>query len=119
MGWFEIPVSDMDRAVAFYNSVLGLELVVVDLGPIRMAVMPTNRNAYGAGGALVQNENYTPQTDGLLAYFQCPDVKQALNRANASGGKILLEKRHVSDDFGFMGLALDSEGNRIAFQSHK
>jgi len=117
VSWFEIPVSDMERAVKFYNTVMGWNLKAVDLGQLQMAWMPMDREKYGASGALVKNENYTPQTDGTLIYLQCADVSTILSKVDLAGGKTLINKRMISPEFGFMGLALDSEGNRIAFHS--
>ena len=38
--WFEIPVTDMKRSMAFYGSVLDNELRLDETGPNPMAILP-------------------------------------------------------------------------------
>lgn len=38
--WFEIPVTDMERAKAFYRTVLEVELKDENMGPNPMAIFP-------------------------------------------------------------------------------
>jgi uncharacterized protein len=37
VGWFEIPVLDMERAILFYETVFGFKLTRKKMGPIDMA----------------------------------------------------------------------------------
>ena len=61
VGWFEIPVLDMDRAVNFYEYVFSIKLERNDLGDLDMAWFPWNEKALAAPGSLLQNEEfYTP-----------------------------------------------------------
>ena len=50
IGWFDIYVEDMDRAVTFYESVLGqkLEKIIDPTGATQMMSFPANMKAYGA-----------------------------------------------------------------------
>ena len=42
--WMEIPVSDLDKAIGFYNKVLKTELnLVTDMGPNPVAMFPTKK----------------------------------------------------------------------------
>ena len=117
ISWFEVPVNDMDRAIKFYNGVFAWELKVIDAGPLQMAWFPSDDNEYGAGGSLVLNEHYAPGSVGILVYFQCDDVEKTLAKVDLAGGKVILEKKLIAPDIGYMGAAIDSEGNRIAFHS--
>jgi len=117
VGWFEIPVTDMDRAVRFYETVFDLRLERHLLGPLDMAWFPSDENGNGAPGSLVLNETYyKPSQDGMLIYFTAfsgdPDVE--LSKVENAGGKVLRPKTLISKDAGYMALILDSEGNRIA-----
>ena len=40
VGWFEIPVNDMDRAKTFYEKVFDVTISVHDLGEIIMGWFP-------------------------------------------------------------------------------
>ena len=84
-----------------------------------MAWFPSDEKAHGAGGSLVLNEHYTPGSNGILVYFQCDDVEVTTARVGAAGGQVILEKKLITPDIGYMGAAIDSEGNRIAFHSKK
>ena len=117
ISWFEVPVTDMDRAVKFYNSVFDWNLEVQDFGELKMAWFPSDDKSYGAGGSLVLNEHYTPGSVGILVYFQCEDVDKTNAKVGTAGGKVILEKKLIAPDIGYMGAAIDSEGNRIAFHS--
>lgn len=116
VGWFEIPVTDMARARAFYEYVLGLELEEHELGPLRMAWFPMDDKVAGAAGSLVQNEAYRPSTEGVLVYFTAPDIDAAVSRAKEKGGRVIAEKFSVGE-WGFVALIQDSEGNRVGLHS--
>jgi len=122
VGWFEIPVSDMGRAIRFYETVFDTKLNRFPMGPLEMAMFPDGDEAMGSSGALVFHEEfYKPSQEGTLIYFtaQSGDLANELARVENAGGKVLIEKRPIADDIGFMGLFLDSEGNRIAIHSRK
>ena len=120
VGWFEIPVADMDRARTFYNTVFGYELPVSDMGDLKMAWFPSNMEEPGATGSLIYNEeHYTPSTAGTLVYLSCEDVAETIAKVEGAGGKVLQNKKKISDTAGYMGLFLDTEGNRVALHSWK
>jgi predicted enzyme related to lactoylglutathione lyase len=117
VSWVEVPVRDMQRAIKFYNSIFGWDLQEMQMGPLSMAWFPGDPEGKGSGGSLVLNEHYVPSADGSLIYFSCDNVKDVVDRVVPAGGNVLREKTMISPDIGFMGLAIDTEGNRIAFHS--
>jgi hypothetical protein len=120
VGWFEIPVLDMRRAITFYEGVFGFRLQHQQLGQLEMAWFPAVTSGLGAAGSLVfAPDHYTPSRDGTLIYFTAfsGDVAAELSRVEPAGGTVLRQKTLISDDVGYMGLFLDSEGNRIAVHS--
>lgn len=122
VGWFEIPVQDMARAMKFYERMLDVQLDRHQLGPLDMAWFPALEDAGGAAGSLVkQPEHYQPSTEGVLVYFTAHsgNLQNELNRVKNAGGKVLQEKTQISEEIGYMALFLDSEGNRIALHSRK
>ncbi len=120
VGWFEIPVLDMDRAVSFYESVFECKLELQNLGPLKMAWFPWDHNEKGAGGGLVKHDEfYTPSADGVRIYFSSEDVADELARVESAGGKIVSPKKEIAPDIGFMALFMDTEGNRIALHSRQ
>lgn len=124
VGWFEIPVTDMDRAIKFYEAVFDVKFDRQPMGPFDMAMLPwaTNEGALGASGALIKHQEfYKPSTDGTLIYFSPPsgDLKNELGRVEAAGGKVLQEKTLITEEIGYMGMFLDTEGNRLALHSRQ
>ncbi len=120
--WFEIPVSDMERAIKFYETVFDISLSRHNPGPVDMAWFPGLENGNGSPGSLVFNEKaYKPSVDGVLIYFTVysGDLSIELDKVEKAGGKILRQKTRISEDFGSMALIVDSEGNRIALHSRK
>ena len=120
VSWFEIPVADMDRAVKFYSTVLDIKMEINQMGPLLMAWFPSEHGKPGANGSLVKHEEaYVPSNHGALLYFSCEEVQTCLDRVESVGGTVLVNKKLIAEDVGYMGLALDSEGNRIAFHSNQ
>ncbi|UZD22654.1 VOC family protein [Algoriphagus halophytocola] len=121
VGWFEIPVKDMDRAILFYEKVFECKLEKQVMGDFQMAWFPWEDNDIGAGGSLVYHEQFyaTSEKAGPLIYFNSEDCSVELKRVEEAGGKVQIEKRMIAPDIGFMGVFIDSEGNRIALYSRK
>ena len=121
VGWFEIPVSDMERAKAFYDAVFQVEIKLQDFGGTKMGWFPSDHGKPGAAGTLIQNKDwYKPsEGDGVLIYFNSLDLQNELGRIEPSGGKIVQSKTQISPGIGYMAVFLDSEGNRIALHSRQ
>lgn len=119
VGWFEIPVQDMDRAIAFYQNVFDCTLEKQVMGDFQMAWFPSDPSKAGASGSLVFHKDFyqTSAKAGALIYFSSEDCDLELKRAKESGGEVQIPKRMIAPDIGFMGVFLDSEGNRIAVHS--
>lgn len=114
--WFEIPVSDMPRAKAFYEQVFAVHLEEQPMGSTQMAFFSMSNETYGATGALTLGKDYTPSHSGVLIYFTTPDIDATLASGEATGGKILTAKTGIGE-YGFIGVMQDSEGNRIGLHS--
>lgn len=119
ISWFEIPVTDMDRAKKFYETVFQVNIAINEFGGLLMGWFPPAEDitAPGISGSLVQHEDYIPSdTHGVLVYFnsQSGDIDNELSRVEAAGGKIVKPKILISNEIGYMGLIIDTEGNRIA-----
>lgn len=118
LNWFEIPAADLNRAVKFYSEVLDGKLFITDFGGFKIAFFPMEGN--GVGGALCEGEWYKPSKEGAIIYLNAnPDLILPLSKVEAAGGKVIMDKKLISDDIGYMALFIDSEGNRVAFHSNK
>ena len=121
-GWFEIPVLDMDRAIRFYETVFEFSLQREKMGDLDMGWFPFDMEKYGSPGSLVcAPDFYKPSDQGVLIYLTATSGNLAveLGRVQKAGGKVMIEKKKISDEHGYMGVFLDSEGNRIALHSRE
>ncbi len=115
INWFELPAENFDRAVKFYNEVLGASLQPHQMGEAQMAFFPTKDN--GVGGCVVHGNGSKPNADGTLVYLNGgEDLADPLSRVEASGGKVVMPKTSIGEN-GFMAIFMDTEGNRVAFHS--
>ena len=113
IAWFDIPVTDLDRAMEFCENVLAISFMDTDPdSPV--AVME-----HGPGdvaGCLFKNEGWLPSAQGVLMYFPVEGrMNEAVSLVEANGGSIL-EETHCIDPHGYRAVGLDSEGNRIALR---
>lgn len=116
INWFEIPVTDMDRAKKFYETVFNFEMVKNNMANLEMAWFPMEENAPGATGSLIKADSYVPSYDGSMVYFSVEDIDKTLAAINANGGKTLNPKMSIGE-YGFVAHFEDCEGNRVALHS--
>ena len=114
INWFEIAVTELDRAVAFYSSVFGIEMHTMDMTGTQMAMFP----AEGGGGALVKGEDYTPSMDGALVYLNGgDDLSGALGKIESAGGKVIVPKTHIGEGMGYFAMFIYTEVNKVDLHS--
>ena len=108
MVWGEIPVTDMDKAVAFYNTVFGYQSVIDTSGPNPMAVLGGLENT--AGAHLYPG---TPAPDGgNTIHLGLPDSLEAgMARCTAAGGTVVSPPIQIPP--GRFAYAKDPDGNSI------
>ncbi|QBX99452.1 VOC family protein [Rhodophyticola sp. CCM32] len=109
--WFEIPVRDLDRSVAFYNAVLDTDMTIDTSGPNPMAVFPYQDPATGTSGHIYPG---TPSENGPTVHLVAPDSLAATRkRVEAAGGKA--ESPDIAIPAGAFFYARDPDGNSIGF----
>jgi uncharacterized protein len=118
IGWFDIYVDDMDRAVGFYESVFNykLEKIGDPSGETQMMGFPADMNAYGASGALVKSDHARPGMGGTMIYFSVKDCSVEESRVIAANGTIARSKFSIGE-FGWVTLCVDTEGNMFGLNS--
>ena len=119
INWFEIPVTDMDRAQAFYETLLGAPLRRETMGPQTLAVLPYTEPA--VGGALISGEHIpAPSGAGTLIYLNVnPSLDAALARALAAGARLVTPRVDLPDGMGSFVHVIDVEGNRIGLHAQQ
>ena len=116
VGWFEIYVQDMDRAKAFYEGVLALQLENLEMPEIEMWAFPMDMQRSGASGSLVKIAGYPSGGNSTLVYFSCTDCGVEESRVEQNGGRIEKPKTSIGE-YGFITLAFDTEGNMFGLHS--
>jgi uncharacterized protein len=119
VGWFDIYVDDMDRAQAFYETVLDTKLTSMD-DPndptAQMRAFGDDFVSHGAGGALVKLEYAKPGPGGSMVYFSCDDCSVEQARVSAAGGTVVRPKFSIGEH-GSVAIVTDTEGNMIGLHS--
>lgn len=120
VAWFDIYVDDLDRAVAFYETVLGhkLEAMGDPTGETQMMSFPADMSAYGAAGALTKSEHAKPGVGGTIIYFSSQDCADEQSRVVEAGGVVVRPKFSIGE-FGWVCLCQDTEGNVFGLNSMK
>jgi len=116
ISWFELPVTDLDRAATFYGAILR-----ASFGPItraegrRYLVFPAEG---GISGALVQGESYVPSREGSLLFLEAGEsIGAVVGRVETAGGAVLA--RVDMGDWGVAAFIVDAEGNRVALHARR
>lgn len=118
ISWFEIPVTDVQRAKKFYETIFDIQMTEIKLGKDFIIVLfPVEEGT--VGGALCKNENfYKPSQTGNILYLNAnPNLQNVLEKVEQAGGKTIKPKTHISDAFGFMAYIEDTEGTKLALHS--
>jgi len=119
LNWFEISVTDFDRAQKFYETIFDIKLQVMQFGAAKMGLFPMEPGNGKLSGAIVKSEFHKPSAEGVLVYMNGdPDLSVALGKVIAAGGSIMREKTQISPEFGYMAVMIDTEGNSIALHSN-
>ena len=116
INWFDIPATNFDRAVKFYERVLGISLIRENMLGAQMAIFPAKQGE--ATGAIMARDGVTPGTTGTTIYIKAgADLAVPLGRVEAAGGKVLHPKTFIKEGWGYFAIILDSEGNSVGLHS--
>lgn len=117
INWFEVPVTDFERARTFYQAIYVYEMPVNRMGPVLMGFFQ-HEQGDGIGGAIVHGHGYQPSSDGVKIYLNGgEDLNTVLERVAAAGGSVVTEKTEITPELGFFASFLDTEGNLIYIHS--
>ena len=117
--WFEIPVTDIDRALKFYEAVLEVHIMKLDMTAEMGSMLGMFPDEDGVGGALVQNSDhgYVPHQHGTLLYLSAKGkLDAALAKVEPAGGQILLPNTSIGEN-GVIAWFQDTEGNKVGLHS--
>lgn len=118
--WFEIPVSDMSRAQAFYEAVLQTSLHRENFVGPNMEMVVFKEDGHRAKGALLSGHPaLQPGTSGTLVYLHAgASLDAALKRVVAAGGQVAMGQVALPEGVGFMAHMVDVDGNRVGLHAY-
>ncbi len=119
ISWFEIPTTQLDRAQAFYEAVLGHAMRREAMGPSQGAVFAYDPAQDGSGGALLMGPTaLAPSGSGTIVYLDAsPSLDAALERVLAQGGSVALGRQALPPGMGFFAHISDLDGNRVGLHA--
>ena len=110
----ELSTTDLAASRTFYETIFGWTFQLVP-GMEGYALFNTPS---GLGGGMNSSERADPPSDkGPIVHLEVEDIEASLKRIEELGGKTLLPKTKISDEFGAYGLFLDNVGNRLGLWS--
>ncbi len=113
---FEIPATDISRAVNFYQAILDIKIEKMDLPGMQMGILPYEGQL--VTGVIIKADGYKPSADGVTIYLNGGENLQIiLDKVEKNNGKIVTPKTAHADGNGFFAIFIDSEGNKMALNS--
>jgi uncharacterized protein len=119
INWFDIPVTDMGRAMKFYEAATGSKLRREAMGAPgeEMAFFELDSQE-AVGGSLVGGPHAKPSELGTTVYLNAaPSIDAWIKRAETAGAKVLTPKTELPPGMGYMAHILDTEGNRVGLHA--
>lgn len=115
--WFDIPSSDFERAVRFYEGLFGVTLHRETLGPNRIGVFPYERGA-GISGCVAQGPAHRPGGDGTVVYLNADGALDSMMAAvEGLGGRLAGPVVALPEGMGSFVTIIDTEGNRVGLHA--
>ena len=106
--WFEIPVSDMERAKAFYGAVLQNSLEDQEGGPNPMSVFASSAMP-PISGHLYPGKPASPGTGPTIHLAAQEPLEEAVARVTENGGTVVTPI--ITIEAGRFAYCLDPDGN--------
>lgn len=113
---FEIPATDISRAINFYETLLDIKIEKMDVEDMQMGILPYEGQILT--GVIIKAEGYEPSANGVTIYLNAgKNLQLLLDKVESNSGKILVPKTAHADESGYFAMFLDSEGNKLALNS--
>ncbi|MCK6264509.1 VOC family protein [Vibrio sp. ZSDE26] len=113
---FEIPATDISRAIEFYQAILEINIEKMEFPDMEMGLLPYEEQA--VTGVIVKRAGFRPSENGVTIYLNGGDNLQIiLDRVAKNSGKIIVPKTAHADEIGYFAIFLDSEGNKLGLHS--
>jgi predicted enzyme related to lactoylglutathione lyase len=123
INWFEIPVSDSNRARKFYETILDIKMHTeyIEETKEELTFFPAVPGMMQAPlgsltGVLLKSERLKPSKEGTLIDLNTyPNIQTVIDKIETVGGKVVLPKTKMIA--GYISVFIDTEGNTVALHS--
>ena len=119
IAWFEIPVSNLDKAKSFYATVTGYALKDQDMGPNKTAVFgysgSEDMDASNAVSGHLYEGKPAARGTGHTIHLEVGNIDEALKRVGPAGGEVVSDI--IPIPAGRFAYCLDPDGNSIGLFS--
>ncbi|MYZ59118.1 VOC family protein [Elizabethkingia anophelis] len=113
---FEIPATDISRAINFYKEILGVEIEKLDFPEMEMGLFSYQDQM--VTGVIMKADGYKPSADGVTIYLNGGNNLQIiLDKVERNGGKVIVPKTPHADGNGFFAIFLDTERNKLGLHA--
>jgi uncharacterized protein len=109
--WFELPVSDLDKGIAFYSAITGATIVKEQMGPDVTATFKPADAETGVAGHLYKGKPAGDGTGPTVHLAAEGTVEQMMERVTAGGGAVVSPVIAIPP--GRFFYATDPDGNSI------
>jgi predicted enzyme related to lactoylglutathione lyase len=114
INWFEIPVTNLERAARFYETVLATTLKREVFFGVPHAVFATDGRSTGA---LIFDPKRKPSGDGTVLYLAANHrLDECAARVAGAGGKMIVPRTELGGAGAFVILE-DTEGNQVGLHT--
>lgn len=116
--WFDIHVSDLERAKKFYETVFDITLTDLPIAFGKQSTFPFSEQGPNATGALVEKEDFQAGGNNTVVYFASADCTTEEAKIEQAGGTIIQPKMSIGE-FGFISMFSDLDGNVVGLYSRE
>lgn len=110
--WIDIPVNNLDQAIAFYSGILGEKVQKFDEHGCVFGLLPHTED--NVSGCLCEMPDRKPSTNGPLVYLNVEGrLPEAVDAVTKHGGRVLKAIEQIGP-YGHRAVILDTEGNAVA-----
>jgi uncharacterized protein len=116
LNWFELYVTDFDRAKRFYETALQTSLQEAMMENCQMGMFPCD-SMNGVGGSITKMSGLSPGQGGTIVYLNVEgDLDGVLKRIPSAGGSVVKPRTSIGQH-GFVAIFKDTEGNSVGLHS--
>lgn len=113
--WFEIPVSNVEKAKAFYGELFNWRFGPFDEFQKGYCMIDTDQE--DLSGGFVSKTSSSTAAFSPIIYFSVMDIPEALAKAERMGAKIIKAKTIITEQAGYFAHLTDPDGNFFAIWS--